>query len=179
MLFTVGRSRAHNGDVVDLLIACHHRVREHLALARRIASAPPTTAPDSVRAAAARICRYFTEAFPLHRADEEEDLFPLLIGRSDELDAAIGALIGDHEDHELHVARLVALCTTLEQDPAQLHAVAVDLNETARVLEDELLGHIMLEERTVFPAIATLSVEERQTVFDKIRARRDHSPEVG
>jgi len=172
MLFTLGQ-RTQSGDVVDLLLACHHRIREHIALARRIATAPVTTAPDSVRAAAKRVRTYFGMAFPLHRQDEEADIFPLLIGRSDVLDAAIGELMRDHEEHEQAVAAVVEICTTLEHDPAQQHVLAAKLGEAVRTLEDELTEHVTLEERTVFPAIAMMSTQEREGVLERMRARRE------
>lgn len=171
MLFTLGQ-RARSGDVVDLLLACHHRIREHLALARRLAHAPALTTADAIRAAAERVRRYFAEAFPQHRADEEEDLFPRLLGRSDDLDVAIGRLCHDHGAHDRYVASLLDACAALERDPGQLHALAERIDADARALEDELLAHIMLEERTVFPAIALLSAEDKAEIVARMRARR-------
>jgi hypothetical protein len=154
------------------LIACHHRIREHLVLGRRIASAPPTTPLDRIQAAAGRVHTYFGIAFPLHRADEEEDIFPLLIGRNDELDAAIGELVHDHDTHEAQVTRLVEICRTIEQDPAQARAHSAELDELVRALEAELVSHLALEERTMFPAIATLTEQERLDVLHHMRERR-------
>jgi len=175
MLFTLGQ-RTQSGDVVDLLLACHHRIREHIALARRIANAPATTAPDSVRAAAQRVRTYFAMAFPLHRKDEEDDIFPLLIGRSDVLDAAIGELMRDHDEHEQQVAAVVEICATLENDPSQQHVLAAKLGAAVRALEDEVAEHIGLEERTVFPAIAMMSTPERESIVERMQARREQIP---
>jgi iron-sulfur cluster repair protein YtfE (RIC family) len=171
MLFTLGQ-RSKSGDVVDLLLACHHRIREHLALARRLSHASAATAPDSVRGAAARVRSYFATAFPLHREDEEHDIFPLLLGQTDMLDAAIGELMADHEDHDCHVAAIVAVCAALEHDPSRLHAHANELALHVKALEDDLLAHVSLEEQTVFPAIARLPAELRQQIHDRMRARR-------
>jgi len=172
MLFTLG-SRAQFGDVVDLLVACHHRIREHLALARRLAHAPAGTTPDSIKGAAARVRTYFDQAFPLHRADEEGDLFPLLVGRSDELDVAIGELMRDHETHEIDVRIVVDICRTLEQDPSQLERYAARLASSVGALETELVQHLALEERTVFPALTLLTSNERQQIQERMRKRRE------
>ncbi len=172
MLFQLG-SRASNGDVVDLLIACHHRIREHLVLGRRIAHAPPHTTPESLRGAAGRVRDYFGRAFPLHRADEEDDIFPLLLGRSDQLDIAIGELMKDHGRHESLVATIVEICTEIERDPAQTAVHAERLSACVQELEKELVTHLSLEERTVFPAITTMKWEERQGILDRMRKRRE------
>jgi iron-sulfur cluster repair protein YtfE (RIC family) len=172
MYFKIG-SQARFGDVADLLIACHHRVREHLALARRIANAPASTSHDSVRAAALRVRRYFGEAFALHHADEEEDLFPLLAGRSDTVDRAIAQLVADHDTCEPPVAALVALCTELEQDPSSLPVWSPELFRLVETLEQTLVAHIRLEEQTIFPAIELLSAREREGILASMRARRD------
>lgn len=172
MLFSLGQ-RAPRGDVIDLLIACHRRILEHLALARRLATAPPSTPVDHVRAAAARVHAYFAHAFPLHKLDEEEDIFPRLLGRDDELDAAIGMLLRDHDDHDREVAEIVAICDRLRQSPEQLHDDAECLAAATRALEDALVSHLALEERTVFPAIALMAGHERQEILDRMRARRD------
>jgi len=171
MLFTLGE-RTKSGDVMALLLDCHHRVREHLALARRLANAPVTSAPESVRAAAARIRSYFGIAFPRHREDEEVDIFPRLLGLDEELDAAIARLTSDHEAHEQCVSTLVAICEELERDPSLLRARALDLAEAARCIDSELTSHILLEERTVFPAIGRLPALDREQIHERMRARR-------
>jgi iron-sulfur cluster repair protein YtfE (RIC family) len=173
MLFTVG-SRAPTGDVVDLLVACHHRIREHLVLARRIATAPAGSPEESIRAAAARVRSYFGHAFPFHRADEEDDIFPLLVGHNDALDVAIGELVHDHEAHEAHVGRLVEICHAIEREPATVRVHTAELTTLVDTIEKELVEHLNLEERTVFPAIATLSWPEREGILARMRLRRAH-----
>lgn len=172
MLFTLG-ARAHYGDVADLLLACHHRVREHLALARRIALAPPSTSIESIRAAATRVRRYFAEAFPYHQADEEEDLFPRLAGRTAELDETIARLHAEHDACDSHVAQLVSLCTLLEREPETLRAQAAELAALVGTIEALLIAHIRFEERALFPAIDLLSAREREEILARMRARRD------
>jgi hypothetical protein len=59
-------ARTTGNDVVDMLAACHERIRTFSTMACAIASG------GDVREAAAAVRRYFAEAYPLHVADEEE-----------------------------------------------------------------------------------------------------------
>lgn len=171
MLFTLGE-RTKSGDVVALLLGCHQRVREHLALARRVANAPESATPASISAAAARVRTYFRIAFPLHRQDEEIDIFPRLSGIDAELDAAIDELIRDHEAHDHDVERLIAICADLERDPSLLPVRRDQLADVVRLLDTELASHLTLEERTVFLALGRLSALAREKIHQAMRARR-------
>ena len=150
MLVKLG-SRTVNEDVVDLLLACHDRIRSFIAMARRIA-----TGSGDAREAAGQVRRYFAEAFPLHVADEEELL-------------AIPQRI--HDDHVAHtpaIERLVAMCAAIEQGGP----VPTELAALAEKLERELAEHLAIEERDVFPAVRALPEAERTRIRDAIRARR-------
>lgn len=150
MLVKLG-SRTTNEDVVDLLLACHQRIRAFIAMARRIA-----TEPGDAREAAGQVRRYFAEAFPLHVADEEELL-------------AIPQRI--HDDHVTHaplIDRLVAICAVIEQGGP----VPPELAPLTEQLEHELAEHLAIEERDVFSAIQALPAAERARIRDAIRARR-------
>ncbi len=59
---------------------------------------------------AADIHRYFSSAFPLHLADEDESLALRLRGASQEVDAALATMSADHEAHISDVRRLVQVC---------------------------------------------------------------------
>ncbi len=150
MLVKLG-SRSTSEDVVDLLLACHERIRSFIAMARRIA-----TASGDVREPAGQVRRYFAEAFPLHVADEEELL-------------AIPPRI--HDDHVMHapaIEQLVAMCAAIEQGGP----VPPELAPLAERLERELEEHLQIEERDVFPALRLLPEAERARIRDAIRARR-------
>ena len=150
MLVKLG-SRTVNEDVVDLLLACHERIRSFIAMARRIA-----TSGGDVREPAGQVKRYFAEAFPLHVADEEELLtIPQRIH-------------DDHVKHTPEVERLVAMCAAIEQGAAVPPALA----PLAEKLERELEEHLQIEERDVFPAVRQLPEAERNRIRDAIRARR-------
>src|SRR6185503_861481 len=91
MLVSLGSPRGDERDVVDALLACHERIRRFSAMAVRIADAGGATELE-IRDAAAAVRRYFAEALPLHVADEDEDLAPLLAGRDPAIDAALATM---------------------------------------------------------------------------------------
>ena len=166
MLLTIGR-RPYEPDLVDLLSECHDRIRNFLDLAHRVATTPGLT-PEDIRTAAGQVRRYFTQAFPLHMADEEQSIVPRLRGRDDALDTALAQMETDHEEHADLVERLVALCDRVTQDPRQLAA----LDETACQLSLALEAHLGLEELVVYPEIDELSAIEIAAVRAEMRARR-------
>ena len=150
MLVRLG-SRTTNEDVVDLLLACHGRIRSFLATARRIAAAR-----EDVREPAGQVRRYFAEAFPLHVADEEELL------------ALPQRIHDDHVAHAPAIETLVAMCGAIEQGGQ----VPAELAPLAERLEHELAEHLAIEERDVFPAIRLLPQATQVRMRDAIRARR-------
>ena len=64
-------------DPVDLLLACHMRIRHFGQLASALPGAQEAGAADVIDAAQ-RLHRYFTVALPLHVADEDESVRPRL-----------------------------------------------------------------------------------------------------
>jgi iron-sulfur cluster repair protein YtfE (RIC family) len=145
-------ARTTGNDVVDLLAACHERIRKFSAMACAIANGQGA----DLRQAAGAVRRYFAEAFPLHVADEEELL---------ELPQRIH---DEHVAHAVEVEHLVTLCAQIEAGGA----VPPELGPLAEKLRKELDEHLALEERDVFPAIRALPAEVRARMRDAIRARR-------
>ena len=86
-------------DIVDLLLECHERIRTFVGLAGRLANTKQPSV-DEVRDAATRVARYFSEALPLHVADEEQSILPRLSGRDSELDKALNSMREQHRQHE-------------------------------------------------------------------------------
>lgn len=177
MLLALGRRPAAI-ELVDLLGECHTRIRRFLELAGQLATtqAPPEA---EVRATAADIRRYFLEAFPLHLADEDEDIAPRLAGTSSEVDAALATMSADHVDHAPAIVRLVELCARLELDPTRHATLAPALAAAAHELVAQLSPHLELEERVLFPALQRLTAPERQAIQDAVRARRDRAFAAG
>lgn len=64
---------------IEMLIACHDRVKHFSGLAVTLAEHVRVHGADApAKQAATSILRYFDTAAPRHHADEEENLFPLL-----------------------------------------------------------------------------------------------------
>ena len=158
--------------VVELLLECHQRTRSFTWLARRLAGAGDL-APAEVAEAAASVCRYFGEALPLHSADEEESVMPLLTGRDPALDGALAVMRREHAEHAAMVERVVALCHELSEAPARHAAVALALGQAAAELERHFAFHLALEEETIFPALKRiLDPATDARVAGEMRARR-------
>lgn len=174
MLVQLGAPRP-SSELVDLLLACHGRIRKFTQLAARLAAA--RGAPEAELAElAAQIRRYFTVSFPLHVADEDDHLGPRLAGTSAEVDDALARMHAEHTAHAAPVARLVAICDELEHAPARQMALAAELAEVAAALDAAFAPHLALEERVVFPALARLPAAERDALRDALRERRETPP---
>jgi len=171
MLVHLGERRSAS-DVVDLLLECHERIPRFTALAARLAAAGSPTMAET-KETARQIHRYFVESFPLHLADEDEDLAPRLAGSNSELDRALARMTTDHTAHEHAVARLVAICAVLEQEPSRRRPLARDLAGAASDLRARLEPHLELEERIVFPAVRCLHVSDQEAIRDAMRVRRE------
>jgi iron-sulfur cluster repair protein YtfE (RIC family) len=156
MLVKIG-ARTQEQTVVDLLTECHGRIRRFLSLAQRLAEA----APGEVADLAGQVRRYFSEAFPLHVADEEELLAPALAGASAEVDQALAEMHREHGAHEAAVARLVAA-----REVPELVVAACAL---AALVEP----HLAREESVIFPALAALPAAQSDAIRRRMRDRRD------
>lgn len=170
MLVQLGQ-RAQPTDLVDLLLECHGRIRRFLGHAHALASSPAATELD-IRHTAEQIVRYFTIAFPLHVADENDSIFPRLAHGDGDLDTALALLRDDHADHA-SIDHLVALCRLVARDPRQLAALAYSLAEATEQLTLELEAHLSLEELLVFPALRNLPAADRNAIHTEMRLRRD------
>jgi hemerythrin-like domain-containing protein len=173
MLVQLGQ-RNTNEDVVDLLIECHGRMRKFLVLAHRLAGA--AGAPQAeIRDLARQIGQYFTDSFPLHRADEDDEIAPRLAGASPDVDRALATMAADHVEHAPMIARLVGLCVAIGDDP-RLHAeLADDLARVAAELAPPLECHLELEERTIFPHVRRLPGPDQEALRIALRDRRDRA----
>jgi iron-sulfur cluster repair protein YtfE (RIC family) len=171
MLINIGQS-PESSDVVDLLLACHDRIRFFIDLALRLAGASGVS-DDEIRDAAGRIVRYFSESLPLHVADEEESIIPRLTGRDPEIDRTLGAMHREHAGHEPDIVLLLKTCRALRDNPEELPRLRQALHDAAFRLAAELNSHLAEEERIVLPAIRSLlSEEERAAMLTELRARR-------
>jgi iron-sulfur cluster repair protein YtfE (RIC family) len=171
MLIQIGSSKEPS-DIVDLLLECHQRIRHFLSLAYRLAQTHGAL-HDEISDASARITRYFSEALPLHVADEEQSILPRLSGRTPGLDAALQDMHQEHFEHEPLVGALLEMCRTLHASPEKLDEFRHSLLTTVSRLEKAISAHLEKEEQIVLPAIRTLlPPEEQATMLTELRARR-------
>lgn len=154
MLERIGMTVAP-ADAVDLLVECHGRIRGFLAMARRLGAARDAE-PTAVTEAALQVCRYFTEALPLHARDEEESVLPRLRGRDPALDAALEIMARQHREHQAPLGVLVDACAELAREPGRLTDLGPVITGAAEELERHFADHLAREESTIFPAMRRL-----------------------
>mgnify|MGYP001270051647 CR=1 FL=1 len=106
------------GNPLDFLHGDHMREREICVMLDRIAAAESPD-PD----AAAHAAGFLAEELPLHFADEEEDLFPLLRQRcepEDDIERALARLSADHVHAGAETPDLVRLLRLVAEGDAGL-----------------------------------------------------------
>ncbi len=186
MLTRLGRFAAPE-DAAGLLLECHGRIREFLALAGRIAEASRVE-EEALREAAVCVRRYFTEALPLHARDEEESVHPRLRGREVGLDRELHAMVREHRDHIRPLATLVAACEEIElqltrrdagsplgggRAPERLARLAPIVRRATEQLERHFAEHLRREETVIIPAMRRLlGPGDDAAIVREIRARR-------
>lgn len=170
MLIQIGRSRQKPSELVDLLLACHQRIRSFTALA--LAAARRADAPEvELMEACIAVERYFREALPLHVQDEEHSILPRLRGQGQEMDAVLVAMHREHDEHEPKLGALLAACAALRDQPRDARCRA-DLESAAAALELDFERHLAQEEASLFPAVARLPVSVQSAILAELRARR-------
>lgn len=172
------RETPARGDAVELLVDCHARIRHFVALARRIAERGPDD-PSAVPDAARAVVRYFTLALPLHARDEEDSIVPRLRGREAALDTALDVMTGEHVEHEVPLAGLVAACRALADDPGRIAELAPEVGREAAWLERHFEAHLANEEAVIFPALRRLlDPAGDAALVAEIRGRREPRAEA-
>jgi iron-sulfur cluster repair protein YtfE (RIC family) len=171
MLHTIGRKQTVSGDLVDMLLECHGRIRTFSALA--IAAGERGDVPaDELVEACTRVERYFGLALPLHVRDEEESVLPRLRGRSPAVDAALDRM---HDEHAHHAPMLEALLTSsaaVRATPGDVTARSA-LLAAANALHAAFEPHLESEEQILFPAMrALVPLVEQAAIVSELRARR-------
>ncbi len=172
MLTQISRqARVEPGDLVDLLLECHARIRHFVTLAQ--VAATRTDAPaEQIAEACASVLRYFTQALPLHVADEEESIVPRLKGQSAELDRALARMERQHREHEPKLSATLRAAEAVQHGPHDA-ASRHELANRAKLLEQDFDEHLALEESVIFPAIrGLLSPEQQASILEELRGRR-------
>ena len=155
-------------DPFEMLSGCHRHLLQACealdGIARTFEAGRPLD--DERLARLGEIVVLLDVAVPLHIADEERTLFPLLQGRDP---AGAGPTMTMHRDHEQHEQLGYALRSAiLHRDP---RAIA----RTARALTREYRRHIELEEDLLLPRARKLvpdAAARRFMVEEMIERRR-------
>ncbi len=162
-------------DPLALLLACHGRVHDRLALLQRLA-AHLLAQGDAAQArdAATAVLRYFDVAAPLHHQDEERHVLPRLAAASD---AALRELAGRlRREHAAMESAWAALRGPLQATAARgaLPADAAQaLRRDAEAFAALYQGHVAAEEALAFPAaLAALAAAERRAMGAEMAQRR-------
>ena len=158
----------------EMLAACHERVQRSLDLLARLLDYVEQHGHDAqTRSAANDVLRYFDLAAPLHHADEETHVFPLLLAQDD---AALRASVQQLQAEHATLGELWAQIRqpllrwresgATDRPDAALRAAA----ERWRAL---YAGHIRNEESLVFPAArAAMDDATQASMGAEMQARR-------
>ena len=156
---------------LEMLSACHDRVKDRIdTLERLVAHLPEHGCDEQARQAAANVMRYFDTAGEHHHADEECDLFPA-IERTRAHDAPSVALLGRlREEH----VRLRGLWQALRPE---LQSIAAGSSASLDAALIERFGalyrqHIDLEELELLPLAEEVLGESVTATLGGAMARR-------
>lgn len=159
-------------DPIELLVACHDKVRHFTGLAERLASHVTQHGADKQAAEAARaVLRYFEMAAPHHHADEDENLFPALAALGDaELNATLHSLTAQHDEladqWALVATWLRQVMAQAKTPPASVPAGAIQAFAAA------YRAHAHREEEAVYPHASRLPREAMARIAAAMVARR-------
>ena len=159
---------------LEMLSACHGRVERQCQTLQRLVPHLAANGPDqAAREAALSVMRYFDTSARHHHADEEQDLFPALLGSAPESELAplrdlIDTLCAQHRELEQAWAELRR---NLER--VWLGTMpGLDADEVERMVE-LYRRHIAREEQALLPAAARiLGTAQLDGVGRAMRARR-------
>lgn len=160
-----------NEDAASMLLGCHQRIRHFTEVALRLAEDPQASAIERSNAAKS-VFRYYTEALPLHEADENDSLHPRLKQVLPEgvLAEANKSMVQQHTEIDALVASLIPLWDELQKNPASQDPNL--LSQTER-LQQLWTSHLQLEEEQVIPAMRQfLSAADMRAIEAEMRARR-------
>lgn len=166
-------------EPLEMLDACHGRIRAQLHTLGRLASHLPVHGADApAREAAQGVLRYFSTAAVNHHADEEDDLFPALqasavgAGEVALVESLIQRILADHRRmDEKRDAVLAKLDLVVAAKPGECREVLSAAEVAA--LADLYLPHIELETRELLPlAKRLLSPAQMERLGRSMAARR-------
>jgi iron-sulfur cluster repair protein YtfE (RIC family) len=158
-------------EPIDCLYADHFRLWSICDHLDRLASEDVT---DPVPQIAQAVIKYLEQDLPLHIADEEDDLFPLLRIRCDpahNIEAVVATL---HDEHQNEMQLRGALVPHLRriaagQPPERLAAIG----RRFAIIAGNIRRHLSCEESLILPlARRQLSPEDMKAIGRRMAARR-------
>jgi len=156
------------GNPLDFFYEDHLREREICATLDKIAASESPNAEDLFRALS-----FLREELPLHREDEEQDLFPLLRRRcelEDEIDKAIARLSADHLHSEEDAPVVADILAGLETGQESL---SDDERTTLTRYAAHVRRHLILENAIILPfAKLRLTKRDLATLTLRMMQRR-------
>lgn len=162
------------GDAIDLLLACHARIRHFTAMAGKLAEARDV-APSMIEDAARALSRYFGVALPLHVADEDVSIALRVDGRPmpAEVRQALDAMMVEHAAIDRLLEELLPSWRRLAEAPEELELVRAALAKSTPPLACFMESHLAREEADIFPWLRkALGPEGLAALADELRARR-------
>jgi iron-sulfur cluster repair protein YtfE (RIC family) len=159
---------------LEILESCHARIRHFLRLSRTLAEAVDAPQSEIVEAAAALVY-YFSQALPLHEADENETLYPRLHLASlpgSPLREAAKAMVEQHQAIDEMVAELLSLCASIHRQPERLPSLARLLRQVADSLDQAFASHLQMEETVIFPALQQFTPSQLEKISREMQQRR-------
>lgn len=150
------------------ILADHHR---HRALCSALEALGEQSPPDAKLLT--QVLHHLETEMARHRADEEEDLFPLLRARArdEDIERVLALLVREHRQDEIDT-RIIAegLTECRDQNAASLD---LDLCERIRLFVRRQRRHLAVENAIVMPlAEARLGPADRRLIAENMARRR-------
>ena len=159
---------------LEMLQSCHARIRHFVRLSRTLVEAADAPHYEIAEAAGALV-RYFSHALPLHEADENETLFPLLHNASplgSPLREAAKAMVEQHQAIDELVPELLSLCDLIRRQPQYLPGLACRLQLVTAALDQIFASHLNMEETVIFPALQHFTPAQIAKISREMQQRR-------
>lgn len=157
------------GNPLDFLAEDHMRERQICAMLDDIA-----TGTQSTQNIISDAIAFFQEELPFHQADEEQDLFPLMVQRcepSDEIEKAIARLRSERNCTQKTMPEVVRILRTCGSDETTIpetkdHGLLRDFSGHAR-------RHLIFENAIILPiARARLTEDDMKELLLRMLRRR-------
>ncbi len=122
---------------------------------------------------------FLEKELPLHLADEEEDLFPMMVNRcepEDEIERVIDRLLGDHDHAEKDTPVVIAILQEYQRGTA----LSPDNRKVLSSFATHSRHHLILENAIILPlARVRLTPDDLSHLCKRMLARRGLDSLVG